>query len=78
MRICSAEFGDRNIETTCSCCERASAASYGRWEMIGRSLKSFHNEGIIRLDGQRIVITDGDALSDIAGVEHMKRNYRSN
>jgi hypothetical protein len=78
MRICSAEFGDRNIETIYGCCERASAASDGSWEMIGRSLKSFHNEGIIRLDGQRIVITDGDVLSDIAGVEHMKRNYRSN
>lgn len=37
-------------------------------EMIGRSLKSLEGSGAIRLDRHRIVITDKEALKEIAGV----------
>ena len=37
-------------------------------EMIGRSLKVLENEGTIRLDRHRIVITDKEALGEMAGV----------
>jgi CRP-like cAMP-binding protein len=35
-------------------------------EMIGRSLKSLEDEGAIRLDRHRIVITDKEALRVVA------------
>lgn len=37
-------------------------------EMVGRSLKTLEESGSIRLDRHRIVITDQDALREIAGV----------
>ena len=36
-------------------------------EMIGRSLKSLEEEGVIRLDRHRVVITDSEALKELAG-----------
>jgi CRP/FNR family transcriptional regulator len=47
--------------------EMAAMAGTAR-EMIGRSLKSLEDEGAIRLERQRIVITDKEALREIAGV----------
>ena len=37
-------------------------------EVVGRSLKALETDGIIRMDRHRIVITDREALEDIAGV----------
>jgi len=37
-------------------------------EMIGRSLKVLENEGTIRMDRHRIVITDKETLREMAGV----------
>ena len=45
--------------------EMAAMAGTAR-EMVGRSLKSLEDEGIIRLERQRIVITDKEALQEIA------------
>jgi CRP/FNR family transcriptional regulator len=47
--------------------EMAAMAGTAR-EMIGRSLKSLEEEGAIRLDRHRIVITDRDALEEMAEV----------
>ena len=47
--------------------EMAAMAGTAR-EMVGRSLKSLEDEGAIRLERQRIVITDKEALREIAGV----------
>ena len=47
--------------------EMAAMAGTAR-EMVGRSLKSLEDEGAIRLEHQRIVITDKEALRKIAGV----------
>lgn len=38
-------------------------------EMVGRSLKSLEEEGAIRLERHRVVITDREALRDIAEVK---------
>lgn len=45
--------------------EMAAIAGTAR-EMVGRSLKSLEDEGAIRLERQRIVITDKKALQEIA------------
>ena len=45
--------------------EMAAMAGTAR-EMVGRSLKSLEDEGAIRLERQRIVITDKKALQEIA------------
>jgi CRP-like cAMP-binding protein len=45
--------------------EMAAIAGTAR-EMVGRSLKSLEDEGAIRLERQRIVITDKEALQEIA------------
>jgi CRP/FNR family transcriptional regulator len=37
-------------------------------EMIGRSLKLLEEEGKVRLERNRIVITDKEALQEVAGV----------
>ena len=37
-------------------------------EMVGRSLKAMEGAGTIRLDRHRIIITDGEALKKIAGI----------
>ena len=37
-------------------------------EMIGRSLKALEEDGVIKLDRQRIVITDNKALKEKAGI----------
>ena len=37
-------------------------------EMVGRSLKNMESEGAIRMERNRIIITDQKALSDIAGI----------
>ncbi|MFC1990551.1 Crp/Fnr family transcriptional regulator [Chloroflexota bacterium] len=47
--------------------EMAAIAGTAR-EMVGRSLKSLDEEGTIRLDRHRIVITNRKALQEIAGV----------
>ena len=47
--------------------EMAAMAGTAR-EMIGRSLKALEEEGAIRLDRHRIVITDKEALREMAGV----------
>ena len=47
--------------------EMAAMAGTAR-EMIGRSLKSLEDEGAIKLEHQRIVITNKEALREIAGV----------
>ena len=47
--------------------EMAAMAGTAR-EMIGRSLKTLEEEGVLRLDRNRIVITDRGALSEMAGV----------
>ncbi|MDY6893651.1 MAG: Crp/Fnr family transcriptional regulator [Chloroflexota bacterium] len=47
--------------------EMAAMAGTAR-EMIGRSLKSLEDEGVVRLDRQRVVITDKEALKELAGV----------
>ena len=36
-------------------------------EVVGRSLKALETDGVIRMDHHRIVITDREALEDIAG-----------
>jgi len=46
--------------------EMAAMAGTAR-EMIGRSLKSLEEEGVIRLDRHRIVIADKEALKELAG-----------
>jgi len=38
-------------------------------EVIGRSLKSLEDEGLIRLERQRVVLKDEEALKELAGVE---------
>lgn len=45
--------------------EMAAMAGTAR-EMVGRSLKSLEDEGVIRLERQRVVITDKKALREIA------------
>lgn len=47
--------------------EMAAMAGTAR-EMVGRSLKSLEEEGAIRLDRHRIVITDKEALQKMAGM----------
>ena len=47
--------------------EMAAMAGTAR-EMIGRSLKALEEEGAIRLDRHRIVITNKEALREMAGV----------
>jgi CRP/FNR family transcriptional regulator len=47
--------------------EMAAMAGTAR-EMIGRSLKLLEDEGKIRLERNRIVITDKEALREIASV----------
>ncbi len=37
-------------------------------EMVGRSLKNLETEGIIRLERNRVVITDQQALKEMAGI----------
>jgi CRP/FNR family transcriptional regulator len=44
--------------------EMAAMAGTAR-EMVGRSLKSLEDEGAIRMDHHRIVITDKEALKEI-------------
>ncbi|MFQ5917762.1 MAG: Crp/Fnr family transcriptional regulator, partial [Candidatus Binatia bacterium] len=46
--------------------EMAAMAGTAR-EMIGRSLKTLEEEGVIRLERHRIVITDKEALREMAG-----------
>ena len=46
--------------------EMAAMAGTAR-EVVGRSLKSLEDEGAIRLDRHRIVITDREALREMAG-----------
>lgn len=48
--------------------EMAALAGTAR-EMVGRSLKSLENEGIIRFERHRIIIADKKALMQIAGTE---------
>lgn len=38
-------------------------------EMVGRSLKALENDGIIRLDRNRIIIANKKALEEIAGID---------
>ena len=47
--------------------EMAAMAGTAR-EMIGRSLKALEEDGLIRLDRNRIVITNNEALKELAGV----------
>jgi CRP/FNR family cyclic AMP-dependent transcriptional regulator len=47
--------------------EMAAMAGTAR-EMIGRSLKAMEEEGTVRLERHRIVITDKEALREMAGV----------
>jgi len=47
--------------------EMAAMAGTAR-EMIGRSLKALEEEGTVRLERHRIVITDKEALREMAGV----------
>ena len=47
--------------------EMAAMAGTAR-EMIGRSLKALEADGMIRLDRNRIVITNNEALKELAGV----------
>jgi CRP-like cAMP-binding protein len=47
--------------------EMAAMAGTAR-EVVGRSLKALEEQGAIRLDGHRIVITDKEALQKITGV----------
>ncbi|MDP6042822.1 MAG: Crp/Fnr family transcriptional regulator [Dehalococcoidales bacterium] len=47
--------------------EMAAIAGTAR-EMIGRALKVIEEEGAVRLERQRIVITDKEALQEMAGV----------
>lgn len=47
--------------------EMAAMAGTAR-EMIGRSLKALEEDGVIRLDRHRIVITNSEALKELAGV----------
>jgi CRP-like cAMP-binding protein len=47
--------------------EMAAMAGTAR-EMIGRSLKAMEEEGTVRLERHRIVITDKEALRETAGV----------
>jgi CRP-like cAMP-binding protein len=37
-------------------------------EVVGRSLKALEEEGVIKLDRHRIIITDKEALQKIVGV----------
>jgi len=37
-------------------------------EVVARSLKALESKGVLRMDHHRIVITDREALKDIAGV----------
>ena len=46
--------------------EMAAMAGTAR-EMIGRSLKALEEDGVIRLDRHRIIITNGEALKQVAG-----------
>jgi CRP/FNR family cyclic AMP-dependent transcriptional regulator len=47
--------------------EMAAMAGTAR-EVVGRSLKSLEEDGIIRLDHHRIVISDKEALKEIVGL----------
>ncbi|MFC1931780.1 Crp/Fnr family transcriptional regulator [Chloroflexota bacterium] len=47
--------------------EMAAMAGTAR-EMVGRSLKALEEEGVIRLERHRIMITDKEALREMAGV----------
>lgn len=47
--------------------EMAAMAGTAR-EMVGRSLKALEEDGLIRLDRHRIVITDKEALREMAGI----------
>ena len=49
--------------------EMAAMAGTAR-EMVGRSLKTLEGEGKIRLDHHRIVITDREALRELAGIAY--------
>ena len=39
-------------------------------EIVGRSLKTLEEEGIIRLDHHRIVITDKETLKEVVGASY--------
>lgn len=47
--------------------EMAAMAGTAR-EMVGRSLKALEDDGVIRIDRHRIVISDREALREMAGV----------
>ena len=47
--------------------DMAAIAGTGR-EVIGRSLKALETDGVIRMDRHRIVITDREALENLAGI----------
>ena len=49
--------------------EMAAMAGTAR-EMVGRSLKTLEDEGKIRLDHHRIVITNREALGELAGIAY--------
>jgi CRP-like cAMP-binding protein len=61
----SADRSDRRPRLTQQ--EMAAMAGTAR-EMIGRSLKFLEEEGTVRLDRHRIVITDKEALKEMAGL----------
>jgi CRP-like cAMP-binding protein len=37
-------------------------------EVVSRSLRALESDGVIRMDRHRIVITDREALKDVAGI----------
>jgi len=37
-------------------------------EMVGRSLKTLEGEGVIRMERNRIIISDQEALREMAGI----------
>ncbi len=39
-------------------------------EVVSRSLRALESDGVIRMDRHRIVITDRDALKDVAGISN--------
>jgi CRP/FNR family transcriptional regulator len=65
------EYGEDRTDSKPRLTQRDMAAMAGTArEIVGRSLKTLQEEGLIRLDHHRIVITDKETLKEVVGVSH--------
>jgi CRP-like cAMP-binding protein len=63
------EYADSNISEGRRLTQQEMAGMIGTArEMVGRSLKSLEDDGVIRMERNRIIVTDQQALEETAGI----------